>query len=329
MKSALEGGNGTATQRSTRWNNDGEPLSRDINLNRIEIFREVATSGSFTKAASKLRQPKSRVSRNISALEAELGVRLIHRSSRHFRLTEAGQIFYLRIQGLMEQVHEAINELTEKTHEVSGPIRLSVAKDIGQFLMSRVCRDFLKLHPGVQVDLHLSNDHVDLIGGSFDLAVRVGRLKDSSILQRKLGETYLLLAASPGFLREHGGLPKEPADLTGLPFLGFSGFGSFQQRLLLINGGDERQFQVNSLFLSNDLLVLKSMAMEGMGLAWLPEFLMKDELQSGSLVHVFRGWTSQSFPIQIVLPPQRDIPLRIKSFVEFVAAALQKEFRRI
>ncbi|WP_224363912.1 LysR family transcriptional regulator [Hyalangium versicolor] len=302
-------------------------MSRDIDLNRIEIFREVASSGSFTKAASKLRQPKSRVSRNISALETELGVQLIHRSSRHFRLTEAGQIFYVRMRGLLAQVREVISELTEKTHEVSGPIRLSVDEDIGQFLMSRICRDFLRLHPGVQVELHLSNDPVDLIGGSFDLALRVGRLKDSSILQRKLGETCLLLAASPGFLRENGGLPKEPVDLLGFPFLGFSGFGSFQQRLLLSKGGDECQIQVDSLFLSNDLLILKSMAMEGMGLAWLPEFLMKEELQSGSLVHVFRGWTSRFFPIQIVLPPQRDMPLRIKSFVDFIAAALQKELR--
>lgn len=304
-------------------------MSQNVNLNRIEIFREVASSGSFTKAALKLRQPKSRVSRNISALETELGVQLIHRSSRQFRLTEAGQIFYSRMQGLMEQVHEAINELTEKTHEISGPIRLSVAKDIGQFFMGRICKDFLKLHPGVQIDLHLSNDHVDLIGDSFDLAVRVGRLKDSSILQRKLGEAYLLFVASPGFLREHGGVPKEPIDLARLPFLGFSGSGSFQQQLSLLKDGEERQFQVNSLFVCNDFLVLKSMAMEGMGLAWLPDFLMKDELQSGSLVHVFRGWTSQSFPIQIVLPPQRDIPLRTKTFVEFVAAALQEEFRQV
>jgi LysR family transcriptional regulator, regulator for bpeEF and oprC len=303
-------------------------VSRNINLNRIEIFREVASSGSFTKAALKLRQPKSRVSRNISALEAELGVQLIHRSSRQFRLTESGQNFYSRMQGLMDQMHEAIAELTETTHEVSGPIRLSVPKDIGQLLMIHVCRDFLKLHPGVQVDLHLSNDHVDLSGGSFDLAVRVGRLKDSPLLQRKLGEANLLLAASPAFLREHGSLLADPVDLSGIPFLGFSSFGSFQQRLSLINGGEERQLLVKSRVLSDDLLVLKSMALEGMGLALLPGFLMKNELQSGSLVRVFPGWTSRSYPLQIVQPPQRDTPVRIKSFVEFVAAALQKEFRR-
>ncbi|MDC0713632.1 LysR family transcriptional regulator [Stigmatella sp. ncwal1] len=301
-------------------------MPRDINLNRIEIFREVALSGSFTKAALTLKQPKSRVSRNISALESELGVQLIHRSSRHFRLTEAGRVFYARMQGLMEQVHEAINELTETTNEVAGPIRISVAEDIGHSLMSHVCHDFLKQYPKVQVELHLTNDCVEALGSSFDLAVRVGRLKDSAALQRKVGETYLLLVASPVFLREYGELPRDPTEFIELPFLGFSRFGSFQQQLSLVNGGVKRQVKVKIPFLSNDLLVLKSMAMKGMGLAWLPSFILRDELHKGTLVHVFRGWTSQAFPIQIVLPPRKDSPLRIKRFVDFVAAALQKEF---
>ena len=185
-----------------------------MDLNEIAIFIRIVEQKSLTRAARSLGLPKSTISRKLSSLEERLGVRLVQRTPRHVVLTEAGSLFHDRCAGLVAQVEAAEAELADLGTTPKGILRVSAGVDIGVTILARHVRDFLRLHPQMAVELVLTDRAVDLVGEGIDLAIRIGPVREASLVVRKLGAGGGVLCASPDYLASHAE-PAVPGDLAG------------------------------------------------------------------------------------------------------------------
>jgi DNA-binding transcriptional LysR family regulator len=296
-----------------------------VDLNRMRIFKQVVTSGSFSKAALQLGQPKSRISRNISALEGELGLQLIYRTTRHFRLTEAGQELFNRSMTPLNELSQVLENLTASGDEVSGHLRVTAPEDLAVTLIADVCRAFIEVHPKVHIDLQCTTHMLDFVKDSIDVAIRIGKLKDSSHMRKKIGRVKIGFFISPAALTQFG-RPDQIEDLESLPFLSFSHLHVQNTRLRVSNGRAQRTLKLNSVFASNNMLVLRALATQGVGVASLPAVVVQEDLRKGDLVQIFEEWGGDEIPIQVVTPHQKEPLPRVKRFTEFVTKQLSPMF---
>lgn len=296
----------------------------DIDLNRLGIFNSVVLAGSFSKAALILKQPKSRVSRQIASLEAELGVQLIYRTTRQFELTPAGRELFQEVSPVLADLNGRLEQVRSIADEVKGPVKISVPEDIGVELMGRLCKEFMELHPKVQIDLHVGNQKVDLVKDSFDIALRIGKVDDSTMMQRKIGRVDLQLVMSPS-CRSRFNLHRLE-DLEKVPFLAFSAVHPRNIPILVRRKREERRLNLSQVFSTNNFFVLRDMAIAGAGLTCLPPFLLESAIASGDLQVVFRDWSTDGSPIQILTPQQKEMPLRIRTFSDFLSEKLSPYF---
>lgn len=301
-------------------------MHADIDLNRLKIFKEVVQAGSFSKAAGNLRLPKSRVSRQIAALEKDLGIQLIIRTTRQFQLTAAGSELFSNAGPLLNQLRTALDHVRAGSEELSGTIRLSVPDDIGVSLMGKVCQEFLSFHPKIRIDLHVGNALVDLIRDSYDLVVRVGKVRDSTMIQKKLSTVGLSFYASPGLIDKIGPLSSF-SDLPNYPFLAFSTRNT--QSLTIKIRKDERiqSLPIRPSFFTNNFFVLRDMAVAECGITTLPPFVARECVRSGTLIPVLNGWQTEGGPVQILMPKQTEVPVRIRRFVDFLSQRLMNYFQ--
>ncbi|MNS73899.1 HTH-type transcriptional regulator DmlR [compost metagenome] len=294
-----------------------------LDLNQVRTFVRIVQAGSFTKAAEILRQPKSRVSRRLAALEKELGVQLIYRTTRQFQLTETGRSYFERAKGLIEGLESLANEMNDTTAEVAGVIRVTAADDMGNRYLPPILDEFSKLYPKVRFDLLLSQAYVDLVKESIDVAIRIGHLKDSSLRSRKIGAVKNIFVATPGFLERY----RQWEDLTQFQTLPFLSMGSSTKlEVIRTTDGKKLTLKTNPVISSNSPAVLESMVVLGKGIAFIPEFLCLKHIEEGRLVHVHKNLGSNEVPIHIVTPEQKEIPLRVKKFSELVAKRMKEIF---
>lgn len=293
-----------------------------LDLNQIRTFVRIVQAGSFTKAAEVLRQPKSRVSRRLAALEKELGVQLLYRTTRQFQLTENGRIYYERSKGLIEGLENLTTEMSEVTSEISGIIKVTASDDMGPRLAS-IFDEFSKQYPRIRFEVFLTQAFVDLVKESVDVAVRIGRLKDSSLRVKRVDVVRNVFVATPGFLERY----RQAEDLSQIANVPYIGLGNSNQ-VAVIRGSDGRKMtlKVNPVFTANNPSMLLAMALNGHGLTLIPEFLCTDHLKSGRLVRVHRGLQSDEVPISLVTPEQKEVPLKVKKFVEFASKRLKEMF---
>jgi DNA-binding transcriptional LysR family regulator len=285
--------------------------SRRIDLNRLQIFRTIVLAGSITKAAQQLRQPKSRVSRQLSSLEEELGAQLIFRTTRSLQLTPFGRELTQSVMSHLNSLEDALDRLSSGDEEVAGRIRISVPDDIGTQLMGRICHSFLAMYPKVDLDVHVGNQRVDLVRESFDLALRIGKLHDSTLLQKRIGIFQLTAYLSPELRAKYGAVTS--------PDLAFTSDGT---SIRLKGNGEQRRAKLQPVFVSNSFFVLRDLAIQGAGLAVLPPFIASEAVRDGKLLPVLKDWYFDSVPAHFVMPNQKDVPLRIKKFMEHVRSQL-------
>ncbi|WII71290.1 LysR family transcriptional regulator [Bdellovibrio sp. 22V] len=289
-----------------------------LDLNQIRTFVRLVQAGSFTRAAEVLRQPKSRVSRRLAALEKELGVQLIYRTTRQFQLTETGRAFYERAQGLVEGLESLTNEVSESTAEVSGLIKITASDDMGVRHLPPILDEFTKLYPRVRFEILLTQAVVDLVKESVDVAIRAGHLKDSSLRVRKIGTIGNIFVASPGFLERYRHW-EDLSQFSSLPFLGMT------QKLDVWKSpeGKKVQLKTNPIFTVNNPSALVELALLGKGVGFIPEFLCSAHIKAGRLVHIYKNLKGAEVPLSIVMPEQKEVPLKIKKFTEFAAKKLK------
>ncbi len=291
-----------------------------IDLNRLNIFKVVVLTGSFSKAALQLKIPKSRVSRQISSLEAELKVPLIYRTTRSFQLTDAGRELYQKALPHLTELQDALSFLGDTRSDLQGLVRMTVPEDIGVELMGQICAEFTQLYPRIKLDMIIDNRYVDLVKEGVDIALRIGKTKDSTLTAKRIGTTRLSLYAAPALTQKFSKL-RDPHDLQALPFLSF--FGSSTQTLKLKGPKGPVTLKLEPIFASNNFFTLKRMALMGHGFTLLPGYLAKREQTEGSLVNLLRDYRGDENPIQLVFPSQKNMPPRIRTVIDFMASRLQ------
>lgn len=295
------------------------PHSKD--LNRLHVFREVALAGSFSKAAVILKQPKSRVSRNISQLERDLGVQLIYRTTRQFQLTPSGKDLLQKTAPLLSELQNTLEQITTEADEISGPVTVTVPEDIGTELMGKICHDFLTLYPKVQLNLVQTNQFLDLVKETVDVAIRIGAGRSSTMIQRRVGTVDMVLVMSPALLSHQAPL-HQLTDLERFPFLAFTPLIRQRPHLKLSKGRESQTLKFKAHFSSNNFFPLRQMAVLGGGVALLPAFLVRDQINSGQLVQVFKEWSVEGSPINILIPHQKEPPLRLRRLMDFLSLRL-------
>lgn len=255
-------------------------------LDAIAIFVKVVEAGSFSGAARLLGRPKATVSAKVARLEQRLGVRLIQRTTRKLRVTEAGEQYFHRCAEAMHTLEAAEAALQSTTREPSGVLKVTAPVDLGHTLLPRIVHAYAARYPQVSVQLLVTNRMIDLVGEGIDLAIRPSQtLKDSSLIARRFFEMSASLWASPQYLRRLGNLG-HPRDLAKATCLGFLSRGA----LRLTNGRSDVEVPISGRIRADDFETLKSLVLLGAGIAWLPDFLAEDAAQAGRLVPVLPQW---------------------------------------
>lgn len=292
-----------------------------VDLNRIAVFARVVETGSFTAAAATLGVLKSSVSRSVAALEAELGIRLLQRTTRRLALTDAGRAYYERARDALAALDEAQHAVSSLGAEPRGLVRVTASVNLASDLAA-VTSAFARAYPAVRVEVSLTARFVDLVKEGFDLAVRAGPLTDSSLLSRKLGESELGLFASPTYL-DAAGRPRRLADLARHECILYrSGPGAAAWRLTGPRG--EEEVTVQGRVATDEFAFVRSMVLAGFGVALVPITLLRPLVEAGDLERVLPRFARRSAPVHVVWPSRRFEPAAVVLFRE----ALTRELPR-
>jgi DNA-binding transcriptional LysR family regulator len=289
-------------------------------LNDYAYFAEVVAYGGYAAAGRALREPKSKLSRRVSALEARLGVRLIERSSRRFRVTEVGQTFYERCRAMMLEAERAEALVAEAQAEPHGRIRMSCPRNLVKFA-SGIVRAFLDRFPNVQLQLIGTDRAVDLIEERIDVALRVRYelTSDASLTMRSLGRSRWILVASPQVASSLGA---DISDLASLPTLGTSDEPGEITWMLERQDGTTHLLRHEPRLSCADYAVLCDAAADGLGVAFLPDHACAAYIAAGKLVRTFREWRSKDGIVHIVFTTRRGLPPAVRALIDHLA----KEF---
>ncbi|KFA92399.1 LysR family transcriptional regulator [Archangium violaceum] len=285
-----------------------------MDLNELLVFAKVVQAGSFTVAARGLRMPKSTVSRKVSELEERVGAQLLQRTTRKLRLTDVGQAYYehcARIVAEAELAELAVTRMQSAPHgllRVTAPLTFS--------FLGPIVAEFLKRYPEVQVELVCTDRSVDLMQEGFDLAVRAGRLADSSLIARKLGNVERVVVAAPSYLQERG-VPKSPKDLERHDCLVF-GAGMEGNAWTLHSGNKSVQVSVRARLVVNEPDMLRAVAVAGAGIALVPTQPSDTDLTTGRLRRLLPDWSSSGAPVHAVYPSTRHHSPKVMAFVDFL-----------
>lgn len=281
-------------------------------LNEMAIFAVVVSAGSFTKAADKLKLPKSTVSRKVSQLERRIGVRLINRTTRNLKPTETGKVYYQHCLKMLEQAEEADRVVNNMQSEPSGLLRISTPLAFGTPFFVSTIKAFLDQYPKVNIELIADNKSLDMLEQEIDIAFRIGPLADSSLVTRNLGTARLSLCASPTYLAKHG-TPARIEDLDQYDCISHPG-----APWTFIRSGQEVQIEPRSRMIANDMEMIKSMALEGMGIAAVPQILLSEDVRNGKLVHLLPDTPFAERTFYLVYPSRREPPSKVMAFTEFM-----------
>lgn len=289
-------------------------------LNAMAIFVRVIERGSFSAVARELQTTQPTISKILRALETELGGKLIARSTRQLSLTDEGQRYYRHCREILAAVDAAEHSFQTGKEIIAGPLRVGSSVSFGRLQIAARLSDFLLQYPDVQVDLQL-NDHLqDMVSEGLDVTLRIGELRDSGLIARRIGTTHRVTLASPAYLARHPA-PKSPQDLSQHNCLLFNLLSSQNQWVYEKNGA-RHSVRIAGNAQSNNSEAVREMVLTGLGIALSPLWLFYDDLKAGRVVALLQDYTAQSLPIHAVAAPNRRQSARVKAFVDYMADAL-------
>ncbi|MCW5652938.1 LysR family transcriptional regulator [Hydrogenophaga sp.] len=288
----------------------------------MSVFSAVVDAGSFVGAADALALSRPVVSRLVADLETRLGVRLLHRTTRRLSLTAEGEVFHARCKELLAGVAEAEAEITSRSGEATGLLKVSAPVSFGLLRLAPLWPGFLARHPRVKLDVVLSDRMVDLVEEGFDLAVRIARLPASSLVSRQLATTRMVVCASPAYLRRHG-RPREPADLARHSVVAYS----------LLSMGDTWSFEgpggpasvkVEPRLRTNSGDTCRAAALRHAGVIMQPAFLVEDDLRAGTLVALLPDYRCPELGIHAVYPSRKHVSPKVRLLIDHLERSLRQ-----
>jgi DNA-binding transcriptional LysR family regulator len=289
----------------------------------MTVFTAVVDAGSFVGAADELNISKAVVSRLVAELENRLRVRLLHRTTRKLSMTEEGQAFYVRCKALLADVEEAEAEVMARTGQARGVLKLNVPVTFGILHLAPLWGRFLAQNPEVSLDVTLSDRVVDLVEEGYDLAVRIGRLSNSSLVSRQLSSSRMVLCAAPAYLKRHAA-PKHPSHLTSHTIIAYS----------LLSTGDHWEFEgpdgivnvkVKPRMKTNSGDTCLRAAVQGQGIILQPSFIVNQDIESGKLVEILPSYQCGEFGIYAVYPSRHNVSPKIRILIDYLAKAFTQK----
>lgn len=288
-----------------------------VNLNRLIVFVAVAEKGSLTAAADKLGIAKTMVSAHVQRLEAELGASLLTRTTRKITLTETGQAFYAASRQALHDIDDAVLTVSNGAGAPHGTLRVTAPIDYGATVITPLLVSLRGRYPALKVELLCADRRFDLIEEGIDVAIRLGRLTDSTHRAVRVGGYTKWLVAAPQFLKRHG-VPQTLADLGAFPFISLS---VLAQPLLFNFEGPKKQkrsVRFKEAFSTNTAHACKAATLAGGGLAVLTDFSISDDVAAGRLVRVLPKWALPKADIHAVFPTARYLPSKVRVFIDEV-----------
>lgn len=295
-----------------------------MDLNELYVFSKVVELKSFTKASAFLGIPKSRISRKVASLERELGVQLLYRTTRKLELTPLGKIYFQKCFSIMSDIDSLNAEITSMSDEISGNICITAPEDIARRFFPKVVDEFLEMYPKIKFDFYLTGRRVDLITEPVDLALRIGKLQDSSLKSKKVGEVFHVVCVGANFLH----LNQNPADIYDLLKLPAIGFGELSNTSdwVLTNGKKEVRIRPNCCITTNSMDTLIELVINNKGVGLIPSFVARELILKGQLVQLFKSYQTTPVPVHFLLAPQKEIPTKVKRFMDFLYLKLKDRF---
>lgn len=288
------------------------------------IFAKVAEKGSFAQAAAALSLSQATVSKAITRLEARMKTCLLHRTSRRIALTDSGLAALERASRILQEGESIEAEITDLSSSLRGTIRVAAPMSFGIARLAPILPAFMQAHPEVELDVHFSDEQVDLIRDRVDVALRIAHLVDSSLLARQLCKVRVLLVGSPAYFAQHG-RPAHPRDLAqhkGLQYR-YTASGT-SWRFLHPEQGEFTQEMPIQLCVNN-AEALGPALLAGLGLALQPSFLVWQELRSGALEIAMEGWEVEPIALHVLTPPGRGRPARVQAFIDYAVKRFAAE----
>jgi DNA-binding transcriptional LysR family regulator len=289
-------------------------------LDAMRTFVEAVRRGGFAAAARARDLPRSKVSKQVQALEAALGVQLMMRTTRSIALTEAGQRYYEAALGVLEALELADDAARAGMDGVRGVLRVNAPSTFGMRVLAPLLPMFLARHPDLRMQLALTDEILDAVRGGFDLTLRIADLPDSSLVARTLLPAARWLVASPGFVTAHG-VPDSPAGIDPRHWLGYGRHG-VPSSITLSHAGEPVRMSGHGIVSSDSGELLREMTEAGLGISLLPEFIVGDAVAAGRLVRILDGWTAPPLAVHVIYPSPRGIPLKTRAFIDFLRETL-------
>jgi DNA-binding transcriptional LysR family regulator len=291
----------------------------------IQSFVKVVELGSFARAADRLSLSTSAVSRQVSELESHLDVRLLNRTTRRLSLTEAGQSFYEHGVQLLAGLADAEASVRVAATAPRGTLKLTCGVSFGIRYLAPALADFCAEHPDVVLDLDVSDRAVDLVDEGFDLAVRIGNLGQQGMVSRRLGWTQIVCCAAPSYLAQTTAPLATPADLERHACLSYTNVGLPNMWRFTDAEGRVTDIRATTRHRANNGQLLASLATQGLGIVYSPDFIVAEEIRAGKLVPLLRGYRPPRSPIAAVYPSRRHLSAKVRAVVEFLARRFERE----
>ena len=289
----------------------------------MRVFAAVVDAGSFVAASDALPMSKAAVSRHVAELESHLGVRLLNRTTRRLSLTPEGEVFHARCKEVLASVNEAEAEITSRSGEATGLLRINAPFTFGLLHLAPLWMAVMASHPKLPLDVTLSDRVVDLVEEGFDMAVRIARLPDSSLVSRQIASTRLVLCASPAYLRQHG-TPRHPSELAHHQVAAYS----------LFSMGDHWSFtgpqgpvtvKVSPRLRCNNGDTCRLAALRHQGIVLQPTFLVGPDLQAGTLVELMPEFRSIELGVYVVYPSRKFVSPKVRLLIDFLVEAFRMQ----
>ncbi|WP_457934768.1 LysR family transcriptional regulator [Pseudoalteromonas sp. SCSIO 43210] len=285
-------------------------------LTTMKTFLAVVQEGSFSKAADKLDISPQLVSKYISALEDNLHTRLLHRTTRKVSVTEAGNQYYQRCQQVLVDIEDMENSLNNLSENVSGLLSISAPMSFGTKHLAGLLVDFQKQYPNLKLDLRLTDQYVDIVEQGIDIALRIGVLKNSTLIAKKIAPIHLAVFASPDYLERHG-TPQTLLDLQSHNYLRYS-LSEPTKRLFGVNEL-KSELKLESNFVANNGDLLLNTAIAGGGIAMQPTFIAGEALAQGKVVRILQDYEPDPMGLYMVYANRQFLPSKVRAFVDFAS----------
>lgn len=283
----------------------------------MEMFVRVVETGSFSKAALEFHTTQPTVTKQVAATEARLKVRLLNRNTRGVSLTEPGALYYEKCKNIVREAEEAESIVQLRQNQAQGLLRIGTSVAFGRRVVVPLTLEYMRRHPQVQLDLSFEDRYVDLIAQGIDVAIRMGKLADSSLGARYLGTNPWAMVAAPGYLKKHG-TPRRAQDLSAHVALIYSSVVGDEFWRMHTPKGDPVTVPVSGRFRSNNLSAVLAAARDGLGIALMPRYVASESLASGKVLEVLGDHKLPEQEIHAVFPSPKLVPGKVSGFVAFL-----------